>query len=87
MAMTVNEQMKEFTERLRRARIHFSVSSVRDGYTMVSIAVPGERWEIEFSVSSEVEVEVFRSDGSIHGPDELDRLFRDHSDELPNPPR
>jgi hypothetical protein len=48
---------------------------------MVEVAVPGERWEIEFNTYGEenycnVEIEKFRSDGTMFGEDELDVLYR-----------
>jgi len=48
---------------------------------MVDIAVPGERWEVEFFEDGHVEVEVFRStsDG-LEGEEALDRLFEKFSD-------
>lgn len=41
---------------------------------MVLVAVPGERWEVEFFPDQPPEVEVFRSDGSIGGVDLLSEL-------------
>ena len=41
---------------------------------MVQVALPGERWEIEFFDDREPEVEVFRSDGTISGPEKLAEL-------------
>jgi hypothetical protein len=47
---------------------------------MVEAHVPGERWEIEFFEDGEIEVEIFRSDGSLRGADALEDLFRRFSD-------
>ena len=44
---------------------------------MVQVALPGERWEIEFFDAREPEVEVFRSDGSIFGPEKLAELHEE----------
>jgi hypothetical protein len=41
----------------------------------VHVAVPGERWEIEFTEAGEVEIEIFRSDGHIYGSGNLDDPF------------
>jgi hypothetical protein len=41
---------------------------------MVQVALPGERWEVEFFDGREPEVEVFRSDGNIFGPAKLSEL-------------
>jgi len=41
---------------------------------MVQVALPGQRWEVEFFDGREPEVEVFRSDGSIFGYAKLGEL-------------
>lgn len=68
--------LEEFLSRLERSRIHFQLARVRAGHVMVQIAVPGERWEVEFGEQGQVEVEVFRSDGAIPGSEALLELFR-----------
>ena len=47
---------------------------------MVNVATPGERWEIEFMATGQVEVEIFKSDGSIFGKEVLSELFAKYSD-------
>jgi len=47
---------------------------------MVEVAVPGERWEVEFLKDGSVEVEIFRSDGQIHDVAMLQQLIEKHSD-------
>ena len=41
---------------------------------MVQVTLPGERWEVEFFDGREPEVEVFRSDGTISGPEKATEL-------------
>jgi hypothetical protein len=65
----------EFLERLRAAQIHFDLASYREDTIMVQIAVPGERWEVEFFASGAVEIERFRNDGTITDPKELEFFF------------
>lgn len=48
---------------------------VRDGALMVSVAVPGERWEIEFFEDGHVELERFRSQGVVDAPDAGEQLL------------
>lgn len=60
--------------------MHFTLTSVWEGAVMVQVAVPGERWEIEFFPDHTPEVEVFRSDGGVGGANLLDRLFQEHGD-------
>ena len=42
---------------------------------MVNIALPGERWEVEFFPDRGPEIEIFRSDGEIFGPDKLGEFW------------
>jgi hypothetical protein len=72
--------LEGFLVRLAQAKLHYSLGRVRDGFIMVSVAVPGQRWEIEFAQDGEVEAEVFKSDGTIVGSEALARLFREFGD-------
>ena len=75
--------MKALTTLLRRldaAKIHYKLDSVRAGYVMVTVAVPGQRWEIEFSEDGEFEIEVFTSTGEVRGREALNELFASFSD-------
>jgi hypothetical protein len=47
---------------------------------MVSISVPGERWEVEFLDDGSVEVERFVTTGKIQDEDALAELFARFSD-------
>ena len=67
-----------FVARLEAANLSYQITSVRPEALMFCVAVPGERWEIEFIDDSSVEVEVFRSDGKIGGRVEIERLFDLH---------
>jgi len=80
MSETQQPRLDEFLARLSSARIAFRLDRVREGYVMVQIAVPGERWEVEFGVDGEVEVEVFKSDGTILGSGALADLFERFDD-------
>ena len=62
-------------KRLDAAEIHYHLSCQRDGAISVEVAVPGERWEVEFGEGGAIEVEVFRSDGEIHDGNALGKLF------------
>jgi hypothetical protein len=61
----------EFIRELDASRTHYAVTSVRDGAVMVEVTLPGERWEVEFFDDRDPEIEVFHSDGTIHGPEKL----------------
>lgn len=68
-----------FLNQLDEALISYRLEHVRDSL-MVVVAVPGERWEIEFFSDDRVEVERFTSAGSIEGQKALDELFAMYSD-------
>jgi hypothetical protein len=65
---------------LDATRTHYSLTSVREGAVMVEVAIPGERWEVEFFEGRELEIEVYRSDGTIFGPEKLGELREITSD-------
>jgi len=65
---------------LDASQTHYSLTSVREGAVMVHVALPGERWEVEFFADREPEVEVFRSDGTIGGPEKVAELLRNPVD-------
>lgn len=47
---------------------------------MVEVAVPGQRWEIEFSEDDTVNIEKFISDKNMYDANELETLFKNFSD-------
>jgi hypothetical protein len=67
-----------FLNKLEEAKIYYRLNKVRDAI-MVEIAVPGERWEVEFMEDDTIVIERFKSDG-MKDESELDILFRDFSD-------
>ncbi|USU04756.1 hypothetical protein NF699_17245 [Sphingomonadaceae bacterium OTU29LAMAA1] len=69
-----------FLSQLDASRTHYSLTSVREGAVMVHVALPGERWEVEFFADREPEVEVFRSDGTIGGQEKVAELLRNPAD-------
>ena len=68
-----------FLDQLELAKIAYRLERIRDSI-MVVVAVPGERWEVEFFDDGQVEIERFFSTGTIEGDDVLDRLVAEHSD-------
>ena len=71
----------DFLNDLKQRNIHFTLEHNCPESIMVMIAVPGERWEVEFFADEPVRVEVFCSSGVEHNPEaELGRLFRDFSE-------
>jgi hypothetical protein len=64
--------LHDFLRELNETKTHYRLLSVREAAVLVEVAVPGERWEIEFF--DDRGPEVFRSDGTISGPEKLDEL-------------
>jgi hypothetical protein len=61
-------------------KISYSLNHVRDEAVMVEVAVPGERWEVEFLSDGTVDVERFVSTGTLCGEDALGELLAMHAD-------
>lgn len=69
-----------FLQRLREAHIYYRLSTPTESAVMVEVAVPGERWEIEFHGDGEITSEVFISEKDIRGAEAFEDLFRRFSD-------
>jgi hypothetical protein len=69
-----------FLERLEQAKIWHRQEHIRDS-VMVTVAIPGEYWEVEFFEDGHVEVERYVSSGTIEGEDVLERLFAEDAEE------
>jgi len=78
--ITQPANLLSFLNDLRAAKISYRLGHCRDEAILVEVAVPGERWEVEFFEDGSVEVEVFRSDGNIGDESVLRRLLEKHSD-------
>jgi hypothetical protein len=63
-----------FLDHLEEAKIPYRLEHIRDS-VMISLAVPGQRWEIEFFDDGHTEIERFISQGTIESEDILDSLF------------
>ena len=69
------DKLTSFLTDLERAGISYTLGHNRDEAVMVNLAVPGERWEIEFLDDGSIEVERFISNGEVHGEEILKELF------------
>jgi hypothetical protein len=78
--MDAFKKLLRFLDDLEERKIFYRLSRVRSETIMVEIAVPGERWEVEFFADGHVEVEVFRSSGEMQGEERLSRLFDEFGD-------
>ena len=73
------QQLLAFLDNLYEKNIYYRLNKVRDSI-MVEIAVPGQRWEVEFMYDGSIEIEKFISNGQIYDHKEIDQLFADFSD-------
>ncbi|MBR5137612.1 MAG: hypothetical protein IKV30_06300 [Clostridia bacterium] len=73
------KKLFDFLSKLEENKIYYRLNKVRDSI-MVEIAVPGQRWEVEFFDDEHVEIEKFVSDGVIYNQEELEDLFNQFSD-------
>lgn len=70
--------------RLEQTGISYHLAHHRDDALMIVLAVPGERWEVEFLEDGSIEIERFISNGEILNQGALEQLFviyRDQVDE------
>jgi hypothetical protein len=58
-----------FLTSLEERRIVYRLEHNRHDSIMVLIAVPGERWEVEFFGDGRIEAEVFGKSTGVHGMD------------------
>ncbi len=70
----------KFLNLLEENTIYYRLNKIRPESIMVEIAVPGQRWEIEFMEDGTIEIEKFISDGEIYGEKELEVLLDKFSD-------
>jgi hypothetical protein len=73
--MTALESASRLCTELDSRRAAYALHIVRDAL-MVTVAVPGERWEIEFFDDGRIEHERFVSQGVVEQPTAVDDLLR-----------
>jgi hypothetical protein len=73
--MTALSNTAELRHELDRRHIAYELLIARDEALMISIAVPGERWEIEFFDDGRIELERFASQGVVDAPGVLGELL------------
>ena len=77
--MSALDAAAKFCAELERRHADYQLKIVRDAL-MVSVAVPGERWELEFFDDGAVEVERFVSQGVSEDGSALQKVL-DYLDE------
>ena len=73
-------KLTRFLKKLEDKTIFYKLDTVRDDYIMVEVAVPGQRWEVEFSPDGDVVVERFKRFEDVGDEKLLDYLFENFSD-------
>jgi hypothetical protein len=73
--MTALNTAADFCRELEQRHIIYELRIVRDEALMLSVAVPGERWEIEFFDDGRIELERFVSQGVVEAPEALAELL------------
>jgi len=73
------QQLLSFLNDLDERNIYYRLNKVRDSI-MVEIAIPGQRWEVEFMDDGSIEIEKFVSNGQIFDDKEISQLFLNFSD-------
>jgi hypothetical protein len=73
--MTALESASRLCTELDSRRVAYALQIVRDAL-MVTVAVPGEWWEIEFFDDGHIEHERFVSRGVVAEPTAVDDLLR-----------
>ena len=70
------KKLLQFLSDLEKNNIHYHIEHNRDDFVMVSVAVAGERWEVEFSEQGKVEIEIFKnSSGVLEDESLLEKLL------------
>lgn len=71
------KKLLHFLNKLEENEIFYKLDKMRSDAIMVEIAVPGQRWEVEFMDDDTIEVEKFISDGEYYDGKEIETLLRD----------
>lgn len=81
MKSNIFDKLVSLLQNLEQQGIAYTLAHYRDEAIMVTVAVPGERWEIEFLSDGSVEIEKFISNGGIAGEESLNELFARYSEQ------
>jgi hypothetical protein len=66
--VTALSEAAELCRELDRRHVAYHLLIVRDVALMISVVLPGERWEIEFFEDGHIELERFVSQGVADAP-------------------
>jgi mRNA degradation ribonuclease J1/J2 len=68
-------KLKIFLTQLEKNKIHYTLTHHRDKVIMVTVVIPGQRWEIEFFENGLVELEKFKTSNDIEEVSFLSQIF------------
>ena len=74
------EGMIRLLNRLDEAKIYYTLAHTQEDAISIEVAVPGERWEIDWYVDGKIDVEIFQSGGVIQDSNVLDSLLMKFAD-------
>lgn len=78
MKISIFDKLVLFLQNLEQQGISYTLAHHRDEAIMVTVVVPGERWEVEFLSDGSVEVEKFISNGEITGEEALSEFLEQY---------
>lgn len=81
MSRSIYDRLLSFLGDVESRKIAYTLSHPRPEAILITLAVPGERWEVEFLDDGSVDVERFVSTGEIEGDEVLDGLLARHADD------
>jgi hypothetical protein len=70
----------ELLGRLEAAKIHFTLARHQEDAITIEVAVPGQRWEIDYYGNGRMDVEIFKSDGIVRDVSAIDELIHAFAD-------
>ena len=74
------QKIMDIVNRLKRANIFLSVDNYREDAISIKAVVPGQRWEIDVLSDGTVDVEVFKSDGTLFHEQALEDMIKEFAD-------
>lgn len=78
--MDILKDINKLLNALEENRIYYRLNKIRPESIMIEVAVPGQRWEIEFLEDGTIMIEKFIGDGAVYGKEELEFLLKEFSD-------
>jgi hypothetical protein len=68
-------KLTDFLEKLDNKGIDYTLSAAVRTSIMVIVALPGERWEVNYFDDGDIGVEVFKSDGTSYSEEKLSEIL------------